>query len=106
MKKMITLFVLACAFSAANATMDAKTMAFVQPFNKSYALDGPYLWYTDPDYTNPTGSYCDIFYEINRLHACFPGYSFSHVPYAGLNDFEYGIASPWYYATIYSDLSR
>ena len=110
MKKVIAVFVLACAFTAASANnsvgIDAKTNAFVQPFSQSYALEGQYLWFTDADLTNPTGSYCDIFYEINRLNSCFPGFSFSHIPYVGLNDFEYGVGVPWLYATIYSNLRR
>jgi hypothetical protein len=104
MKKMIAICVLACTFSVATANINAKTNAFVQPFNQSYALTATYLWFTDSDLTNPTGSYCDIWYEINRLHNSFPGYSFSHEHYTGLTEFEFGYASPWYYATIYSDL--
>jgi hypothetical protein len=106
MKKMIALFVLACTYTVASAHIDAKTNAFVQPFNQAYALDPTYMWFTDADLTNPTGSFCDIMSEIDWLHNTFPGYQFSHVPYAGLNDFEYGIAQPWYEATIYSDLNR
>jgi hypothetical protein len=110
MKKMIAVLVLACAFTAAsannNASIEAKTNAFVQPFSSSYALDTPYLWFTDYDLTNPAGSYCDVFYEINRLRSTFTGYSFSHIPYAGLNEFEYGVGVPWLYATIYSDLNH
>ncbi|AEV99065.1 hypothetical protein A4D02_10925 [Niastella koreensis] len=109
MKKVIAVFVLACAFTAASANnsteMNAKkTMAFVQPFSTSYRLDTPYIWFTDADLTNPTGSYCDIFYEMDRLRAVFGGYSFSHIPYGNLVEFEYGIGVPWLYATIYSDL--
>ncbi|MBO9205155.1 MULTISPECIES: hypothetical protein [Niastella] len=112
MKKMIAVFVLACTFTAASANITAsttiaeKSMAFTQPFNQSYALEGQYLWFTDEDLTNPTGSYCDIFYEINRLSSYYPGYLFSHVPYGNLTNFEYGVGVPWLYATIYSDLKR
>ena len=106
MKKMIAICVLACTFSVANANINAKTNAFVQPFSQSYALSADYLWFTDIDLTNSTGSYCDIWYEIDRLHDCFPGYSFSHIGYSGLTEFEYGYATPWYYATIYSDMNR
>ena len=112
MKKMIAVFVLACAFTAASAnnsastSIAAKTNAFVQPFSASYALDAPYLWFTDYDLTNPTGTYCDVFYEIDRLRSMFSGYSFSHLPYAGLNEFEYGVGFPWTYQTIYSNLNR
>ncbi len=110
MKKMIAVFVLACAFTAASAnnstSVAAKTNAFVQPFSASYALDIPFIWFTDIDLTNPTGSYCDVFYEIDRLSACFPGYSFSHLPYGNLVEFEYGIGIPWLYQTIYSNLNR
>jgi len=106
---MIAVFVLACAFTAASANnsteMNAKkTIAFVQPFSSSYMLDSPYLWFTDIDLTDPVGTYCDIFYEIDRLRSTFPSFSFSHVAYAGLNEFEYGVGVPWIYATIYSDL--
>jgi hypothetical protein len=106
MKKMIAICVLACTFSVATANINANATvnAFVQPFDQSYALTTNYLWYTDSEYTNPTGSYCDIWQEINRLHNSFPGYSFSHTHYTGLHEFEFGYASPWYYATIYSDL--
>ena len=104
MKKMIALFVFACTFTIANANFDAKTAAFVQPFDQSYALSNNYLWFTDIDLTNPTGSYCDIWYEMNRLRNIFPAYSFSHIPYAGLNEFEFGFSAPLYFATIYSDL--
>ena len=110
MKKMIAVFVLACAFTAASAnnraSIEAKTNAFVQPFSQSYALDTPFLWFTDCDLTNPTGTYCDVFYEMDRLRSMFGAYSFSHIPYAGLNEFEYGIGVPWLYATIYSNLNR
>src|SRR4051812_39413702 len=110
MKKMIAVFVLACAFTAVSANtsagIDAKTNAFVQPFSPSYMMDSPYLWFTDYDLTNPTGTYCDVFYEMDRLRSMFGGYSFSHIPYAGLNEFEYGIGVPWLYATIYSDMNR
>ncbi|WP_207514004.1 hypothetical protein [Longitalea luteola] len=109
MKKMIVIFVLACTFSAAtvkanvNASV-AATNAFVQPFNQSYALSNDYLWFTDADLTNPTGTYCDVWYEMERLRNSFPGYSFSHVHYAGLKAFEYGYSAPYYYATIFSNL--
>jgi hypothetical protein len=106
MKKMIFIFALACAFSSASANFDAKTNAFVQPFSQSYAQDILYIWYTDIDCTNPTGSYCDIWYEMDRLRSMFGGYSFSHIPYSGLYEFEYGIGVPWLYATIYSDMNR
>jgi hypothetical protein len=106
MKKMIAICVLACTFSVANANINAKTNAFVQPFSQSYALTATYLWFTDIDLTNPTGSFCDIWYEINRLHNAFPGVAFSHVAYAGLTEFEFGLALPWYYATIYSDMGQ
>lgn len=116
MKKMIAVFVLVGVFTAASANnsaginastrIAAKTNAFVQPFNASYALDVPYLWFTDIDLTNPTGAFCDIFYEMNRLRNTFGGFSFSHIPYAGLYEFEYGIGIPWLYAVIYSDLRR
>lgn len=109
MKKMIAIFVLACTFTVATVkanvnTTIAATNAFVQPFNQSYALSNDYLWFTDADLTNPTGTYCDIWYEMERLRNSFPGYSFSHMPYAGLNDFEYGFSNPYYFATIYSNL--
>ncbi len=70
MKKMIALFVLACTFTAANANFDAKTAAFVQPFDQSYALSSNYLWFTDIDLTDPAGSYCNIFAEMERLRSC------------------------------------
>src|SRR5918994_126789 len=104
MKKMIAICVLACTFSVATANINAKTNAFVQPFNQSYALTATYLWFTDVDLTNPTGSYCDIWYEINRLHNSYPVYSFSHEHYTGLTEFKFGYASPCYFSTIYSDL--
>ncbi|OQP44563.1 hypothetical protein A4H97_09340 [Niastella yeongjuensis] len=112
MKKMIAVFVLACVFNAASANnspglrVAVKTNAFVQPFSAAYALDAPFLWFTDIDLTNPTGTYCDVFYEITRLSSMFGGFQFSHLPYAGLNEFEYGIGVPWLYQTIYSDLPR
>jgi hypothetical protein len=110
MKKMVVIFVLACTFSAtvkADATnVKSNVNAFVQPFSQSYALTSNYAWYTDVDLTNPVGSYCDIWYEMDRLRASYPGYSFSHIGYAGLNDFEYGYCAPLYYATIYSDLPQ
>ena len=106
MKKMIAICVLACTFSVANANINAKTNAFVQPFDQSYALIGDYLWFTDIDLTNPTGAFCDIWSEITWLHNTFPGYSFSHVPYGNLLEFEFGVALPWYFATIYSNLNR
>jgi hypothetical protein len=106
MKKMIAICVLACTFSVANANINAKTNAFVQPFNQSYALTADYQWFTDIDLTNPTGAFCDIWTEITWLQNTFSGYSFSHVAYAGLTEFEYGVAQPWYFATIYSDMNR
>lgn len=105
MKKMIAILVLACTFSVATANTNTKANAFVQPFDQSYAMVTTYLWFTDIDLTNPTGSYCDIWYEMNRLRNLFPGFSFSHSHYAGLTEFEFGYAAPWYFATIYSDLS-
>ncbi len=105
MKKMIAIFTLVCAFSAASAKFDAKTNAFVQPFSQSYALTDEYMWFWDIDLTNPTGAYCDIWTEITWLHNTFPGYSFSHIPYGGLTEFEFGYR-PWYYVTIYSNLNR
>jgi hypothetical protein len=110
MKKMIAVFVFACTFTAASANnsagIDAKTSAFVQPFSPSYMMDSPYLWFTDIDLTNPTGTYCDVFYEMDRLRSMFGGYSFSHIPYSGLYEFEYGFGMPYIYATIYSDMNR
>lgn len=106
MKKMIAICVLACTFSVANANINAKTNAFIQPFNQSYALTATYLWFTDIDLTNPTGAFCDIWTEINWLHNTFPGYSFSHVPYGNLLEFEFGLALPWYFATIYSNMPQ
>lgn len=106
MKKMIAILVLACTFSVATANTNTKANAFVQPFDQSYAMVSTYIWYTDAEYTNPTGSYCDIWYEINFLRSIYPEVSFSHVHYAGLTEFEFGYAAPWYYATIYSDLTN
>jgi hypothetical protein len=106
MKKIIAMLVMACAFSVAHANFDAKAQAFIQPFDKSYAFSLDYLWYTDIDMTDPAGSYCDIWSEILRLRATYPAYSFSHVGYAGLLEFEFGFAPPLYYATIYSDINR
>lgn len=106
MKKMIALFVFACTFTIANANFTAKTTAFVQPFDQSYALSNNYLWFTDIDLTDPAGSYCTIWAEMDRLRATFPGFSFSHIGYAGLDEFEFGFSAPLYFATIYSDLNR
>jgi len=110
MKKLIAFIVLACAFNAASAnnstTINAKTITFVQPFNQSYALEGAYIWFTDIDLTNPVGSFCDIWSEMSWLRNTFPGYSFSHVPYGNLGEFEFGVGFPWVFATIYSNLNR
>lgn len=107
MKKMIAFFVFACAFTVANANINAKTTAaFVQPFSQSYALSYDYLWYTDSELTDPAGSYCDIWAEMDRLRQSFPNYSFSHYNYGGLVEFEYGFSAPQYFATIFSDLRR
>jgi hypothetical protein len=102
---MIAIIVLACTFTVANANIDAKTNAFVQPFDQSYALTGNYLWFTDINLTDPAGSYCDIWTEIDRLRNSYPGYSFSHVNYGNLLEFEFGFSAPLYFATIYSDLN-
>lgn len=107
MKKIIAFFVFACAFTVANANTNAKTTAaFVQPFSQSYALSNDYLWFTDIDLTDPAGSYCDIWSEMSRLRSMFPRYSFSHVNYGGLLEFEFGFSAPLYFATIYSDINR
>jgi hypothetical protein len=106
MKKMIAFFVFACAFTVANANINAKTAAFVQPFDQSYALSHDYLWYTDSELTDPAGSYCDIWSEMTRLRYLYPNYSFSHYNYGGLEEFEYGYSAPMYYAIIYSDLNK
>lgn len=106
MKKFIAMLVMACTFSAAHAKYDARVNAFIQPFNASYALSRDYLWYTDIDMTDPAGSYCDIWAEMDRLRQSFPGYSFAHYNYGGLLGFEWGFAAPQYFATIYSDLKR
>ncbi|MCS3799330.1 hypothetical protein [Niastella sp. OAS944] len=107
MKKIIAFFVLACAFTVANANINAKTTAaFVQPFSQSYALSNDYLWFTDIDLTDPAGSYCDIWREMERLRRVFPNYSFSHYNYGGLLEFEFGFSAPLYFATIYSDLNK
>jgi hypothetical protein len=105
MKKMIAICVLACMFSVATANTNAKANVFVQPFDQSYAMVSNYIWFTDIDLTNPAGSYCDIFAEIDRLHNSYPGYSFSHIHYAGLLEFEFGYSAPLYFATIYSDIN-
>jgi hypothetical protein len=104
MKKIIAMLVMACVFSVAHAKYDARVNAFVQPFDASYAQSREYLWYMDIDLTDPTGSYCDIWYEMQRLRNAYPGYSFSHFNYGGLHPFEWGFASPLYFATIFSDL--
>ena len=106
MKKMIAFFVFACAFTGANANINAKTTAFVQPFSQSYAFAGNYLWFTDIDLTDPAGSYCDIWSEMERLRSIFPNYAFSHYNYGGLLQFEFGFSAPLYFATIYSDLRK
>jgi hypothetical protein len=108
MKKKMAIIALAGTLlvSVANANVKVNANAFIQPFNQSYALVDNYLWFTDIDLTDPTGSYCDIWYEVDRLHQIFPGYQFTPYVYSGLNGFEYGYSVPWYFATIYSDLSR
>ena len=107
MKKIIAFFVFACAFTVANANINAKTTAaFVQPFSQSYALSNDYLWFTDIDLTDPAGSYCDVWAEMARLRQSFPGFSFAHYNYGGLLEFEFGFSAPLYFATIYSDLRR
>jgi hypothetical protein len=106
MKKILAILVMVCIYSAAFSNFNAKTSVFVQPFDRSYALSlsDKYWWYTDIELTDFTGSICDIWDEMDRLRSCFPGYSFSHVFYGGLTDFEYGYCAPLYYATIYSNL--
>jgi len=108
MKKMIAIFVLACTFSVGTVKAEVKSneTAFVQPFSQSYALSANYLWFTDIDLTNPVGSYCDIWYEMECLRSMFPGYSFSHYNYGGLLQFEFGYSAPLYFATIYSNLPQ
>lgn len=106
MKKIIAMLVMACAFSVAHAKYDARVNAFIQPFNSSYSLSLDYLWYTDIDLTDPAGSYCDIWAEMDRLRQNFPGYSFAHYNYGGLVPFEFGFAPPLYYAVIYSDINK
>ena len=112
MKKMIAILALFFAFFTASANVDAnvkakKTLAFVQPFDQSYNLDMKFIWYTDIDLTNPTGAYCDIWYRMNTLRGMFGGYSFSHLAYSGMYEFEYGITlDNQYFATIYSDMNR
>lgn len=106
MKKMLAIFVLACTFSVVTVKANVKSnaTAFVQPFSQSYALMANYIWFTDVEMTNATGSYCDIWYEMECLRRIYPGYSFSHYNYGGLTDFEYGYSAPLYFATIYSNL--
>ena len=107
MKKMIAFFVFACAFTVTNANINAKTTAaFLQPFSQSYALSNDYLWFTDIDLTDPAGSYCDIWAEMERLRSMYPRYSFSHYNYGGLLEFEFGFSAPLYFATIYSDINN
>ena len=108
MKKMIAIFVLACTFSVGTVKAEVKSnaAAFVQPFSQSYALSANYAWYWDIDLTFATGTYCDIWYEMERLRNCFPGNSFSHYNYGGLLQFEFGYSAPLYFATIYSDLPQ
>jgi len=108
MKKVIVIFVLACTFSA-TVKADVKNVksnvnAFIQPFSQSYALTANYLWYTDIDLTDPVGSYCDVWYEMDRLRGIFSGYSFSNYNYGGLTEYEYGYSAPLYFATIYTNL--
>ena len=84
MKKMIAVFVLACAFTAASANnsteMNAKkTNAFVQPFSTSYMLDTPYIWFTDADLTN-----CDLF-QTNLHGATLAGADLTGAEVSGLN---------------------
>jgi hypothetical protein len=108
MKKMIAIFVLACAFSTATvkANVGSNVNSFVQAFDQSYALSlsDNYWWFNDIDLTDFTGSVRDIWSEMERLRRCFPGYSFSHYNYGGLTDFEYGYSAPLYYATIWTNL--
>ena len=108
MKKLVLIFVLACTFSAtvkADAIkVRSNVNAFVQPFSQSYALTASYLWFLDIDLTDPTGTFCDIWSEMDRLRASYPGHSFSHYNYGGLLEFEFGYSAPLYFATIYSDL--
>jgi hypothetical protein len=108
MKKIIAILVMVCTYSAASANFNAKTNVFVQPFDQSYALSlsDRYWWYTDIELTDFTGSVRDIWDEMDRLRRTFPGFSFSHVHYGGLTDFEYGYCPPLYYATIYSNLPK
>lgn len=63
-----------------------------------------YTWYTDADYTDPTGTICDINEEIFRLHCLFGGNIFSSTPSMGLHAYEYGYYPYMLPAIIYSDL--
>lgn len=62
-----------------------------------------YVWYTDPDFIDPTGSQGTIGQELERLRDENPYYVFTATPSMGLHEYEWGYIPNEMPPIIYSD---
>jgi hypothetical protein len=102
MKKKAPLLILATLISVFASHVNANRGYYSSDQPKKALTD--YIWYTDPDLTDPVGGYTDVNTEVQRLRSIFTAYTFSATWTPGLSKYEYGYrpSSPIVY--IYSDL--
>ena len=102
MKKKAPLLILATLISVFATHVNANRGFHLSDNAQTVLTD--YIWYSDPNLTDPTGSYSDVNTEVQRLRAIFPSYTFSATWTSGLNQYEYGYRSSAPIALIYSNI--
>ena len=104
MKKIATLLVLGIIVAILASGVPAKKAPLKMPV-KTNAVLYNYQWFYDADMTDPTGTYCDVATEINRLKSTWPAYTFSATWSMGLHEMDWGYRPYDNGAVIFSDLN-
>lgn len=104
MKQTATLLVLGIIISMLASFAIAKDAPSKTPV-KTNAVLYNYQWFYDADMTDPTGTYCDVNTEINRLKNTWPAYTFSATWFVGLHEVDWGYRPYDNGAVIFSDMN-
>jgi hypothetical protein len=102
MKRKAILFATAFAFAIIAGHLFANRYSPAPATHSRVMIN--YIWYIDPDMTQPNGAYSDVTTELNRLRSLHPSNIFSTNSSGGLHGYEWGYYPSAPTAIIYSDL--
>jgi len=101
MKRKAILFAIAFACAVMAGHLFANRSSSVPVSSNRVVLN--YIWYMDPDMTDPNGAYSDVTPELTRLRSAYPSNIFSTSPSGGLHGYEWGYYPSAPTPVIYSD---